>query len=103
MLIARWQIDTRFGHKQKAIELMRAWERDIGAKVGIAQTKPQLLTGSIGAREATLEMNHSVNSLAELEQLFDSIGKLDAHKKWGQDMEPYVVSGSSHWQVFRVL
>ena len=103
MLIARWQIDARFGQKQKVIDLVRAWEREIGSKVGIEKMKLQILTGSIGAREATVEIDHSVESLAELEQFFEKLGKLDAHKKWGQDMEPYVVSGSSHWQIFRVL
>jgi hypothetical protein len=103
MLIARWQIDARFGDKQKVIDLMRGWEKEIGSKVGIETMKTQLLTGSIGAREATVEMNHSIASLAELEQFFDKLGKLDAHKKWGRDMEPHVVSGSSYWQIFRVL
>ena len=103
MLIARWQVDARFGQKQKVIDLVRAWEREIGSRAGIEKMKIQILTGSIGAREATVEIDHSVESLAELEQLFEKLGKLDAHKKWGQDMEPYVVSGSSHWQIFRVL
>jgi hypothetical protein len=103
MLIARWQIDARFGEKQKVIDLMRAWEKDIGSKAGIEKMKTQLLTGSIGAREATVEMNHSVASLAELEQFFDRLGKLDAHQKWGAKLEPHVVSGSSYWQIFRVL
>jgi hypothetical protein len=103
MLIARWQIDARFGHKDKVLELVHGWERSIGPKVGLDKMKTQLSTGSIGAREATVEMNHSVASLAELEQLFEKLGKQEAHKKWGQDMEPHVVSGSSHWQIFRVL
>ena len=103
MFVARWQIDARFGNKQKVIDLMRAWERDIGAQVGIGKMKVQLLTGSIGAREATVEIDHTVETLAELEQMFEALSKLDAHRKWGQDLEPYVVSGSSHWQIFRVL
>jgi hypothetical protein len=101
MFVARWQIDARFGHKDKVIDLLRAWERDIGSKAGMKRT--QLLTGSIGAREATVELNVSVDSLAELEQVFEKIGKNDAHKKWGQDLEPFVVSGSSSWQIYRVL
>ena len=63
----------------------------------------QLLTGSIGAREATVEIDHTVGTLAELEQMFEKLGKLAAHEKWGKDLEPHVVSGSSHWQIFRVL
>ena len=34
MFVARWQIDARFGQKQKVIDLVRAWERDIGSKGG---------------------------------------------------------------------
>jgi hypothetical protein len=30
-------------------------------------------------------------------------GGVDAHKAWGKDLEPYVVSGSARWEVFRVV
>jgi len=50
-----------------------------------------------------VEVNHSVESLAELEQFFDSISKIEAHKQWGKDLEPYVVSGSTYWNIYRVL
>jgi len=103
MLIARWQIDARFGHKQKVIELMHYWLKEIGSKAGTGKMDVKLLTGSIGAREATLEVNHSVASLAELEQFFAAIGKNEAHAKWGKDLEPYVVSGSARWEIYRVL
>ena len=103
MFVARWQIDARFGQKQKVIDLVRKWERDIGSQVGLGKMNIQFLTGSIGAREATVEINHTVETLAELEQMFEQLGKIDAHKKWGQDLEPHVVSGSSCWQIFRVL
>jgi len=103
MLIARWQIDARFGHKQAVIDLMQRWLRDIGSKAGTDTMDVKLLTGSVGAREATLEVNHSVESLAKLEQFFTAIGKLDAHKQWGKDLEPFVVSGSSRWDIYRVI
>ena len=75
MFVARWQIDARFGQKQKVIDLVRAWERDIGSKAGIGKMKIQLLTGSIGAREATVEIDHTVETLAELEQMFEKLGE----------------------------
>jgi len=103
MLIARWQIDAKFGHKQAVIDLMQRWLREVGAKAGTDAMDVKLLTGSIGAREATLEVNHTVESLSQLERFFEAIGKLDAHKQWGKELEPLVVSGSSRWQVFRVL
>jgi hypothetical protein len=103
MFVARWQIDARFGQKQNVVDLMHRWLRDIGAKAGTDKMNVQLLTGSIGAREATIEINHSVPSLAELEKFFEAIGKNDAHRQWGKDMEPHVVSGTAMWSIYRVL
>ena len=103
MFSARWQIDAKFGQKQTVLELMREWERDIGSQAGIADVKFQIMTGSIGAREATVESHHEVESLARLEEFFARLGKIDAHAKWGKKMEPHVVSGTSLWQIFRIV
>lgn len=103
MFNARWQIDARFGHKQRVLDMMRQWERDIGAQAGLDEMQFQLMTGSIGAREATIENHHQVESLAQLEEFFARIGKIDAHAQWGKEIEPYVVSGSSRWQIFRII
>ena len=103
MLVARWQIDARFGHKQAVIDLLRKWEREVGSKAGTGNHDFKILTGSVGAREATVEANHTVKDLAELERMFEAIGKMDAHKQWGKDLEPYIVSASSVWNIYRVL
>jgi hypothetical protein len=103
MFVARWQIDARFGHKQAVIELMHRWLKEIGSKAGTDKMDVKLLTGSIGAREATIEVNHTVESLAELERFFAAIGKIEAHQQWSKELEPYVVSGSAMWTIYRVL
>lgn len=103
MFSARWQIDARFGHRQTVLDLMRKWERDIGSQVGVADLNFRIMTGSIGAREATIESHHEVESLARLEEFFAKIAKIDAHAKWGKEMEPYVVSGTNQWQIFRIV
>lgn len=69
------------------LELLKKWEREIGSQVGIADLKFQIMTGSIGAREATVESHHEVQSLAQLEEFFAKIGKIDAHAKWGKPVE----------------
>ena len=103
MFVARWQIDARFGHKQTVTDLLRKWEREIGTKAGTDKMDFKILTGSIGAREATVEANHSVETIAQLEQFFAAIGRNDAHRQWGQDLEPHVVSGSAVWNIYRAL
>jgi hypothetical protein len=56
MFVARWQIDARFGHKETVIDLLRKWEREVGTKAGTDRMAFKILTGSIGAREATATM-----------------------------------------------
>jgi hypothetical protein len=70
MFSARWQIDAKFGQKQTVLELLKKWEREIGSQVGIADLEFQIMTGSIGTREATVESHHQVESLAQLEEFF---------------------------------
>jgi len=103
MFIARWKIDARFGQKQKVVEMLRRWAEEIAPEAGWPAAKGQLLSGSIGALEATVEHNWAVENLAELERVWAKLGALDAHAKWGKELEPYVVSGSSRWEIYRVL
>jgi hypothetical protein len=45
----------------------------------------------------------AVGDLGEFEKSWVALGKIEAHKRWGQEMEPYVVSGLARWEVYRVL
>ena len=101
MLIARWQIDARFGYKQNVIDSLVQWTREIAPQVGLA--KGQILTGSIGALEATVEHNWEIADLAELERAWAKLATLEAHKKWSKDLEPNVVSGTARWCIYRVI
>jgi hypothetical protein len=101
MLIARWQIDARFGRKQKVIDSIVAWSRDIAPRIGL--TRGRMLSGSIGVPEATVEHNWEVEDLAELERAWAKLATIEAHKQWSKDLEPDVVSGTARWSVYRVL
>ena len=103
MMIARWQIDARFGQKQAVIDRLRDWSNRIAPEAGLPPAKGTLLTGSIGALEATVEHNWEVAGLAELERVWAKLATLPAHQQWGNELEPFVVSGTSRWTVYRVL
>ena len=62
-----------------------------------------MLTGSIGALEATVEHNWEVADLAELERAWAKLGAIEAHQKWSKDLEPNVVSGTARWAIYRVI
>lgn len=102
-MVARWSIDAKFGYKQNVIDLMQRWLREIAPQIGFSVDKSRLLTGSIGALEASIQSEHLVKDLNELNQAWEKLAAIPAHKQWGKDLEPHVVSGTSRWGIYRVL
>ncbi len=103
MMIARWHIDARFGHKQDIIDSLKKWKAEIGTQIGWTADRTRIATGSIGAFESTVELDVQIEDLAELSASWAKLGTIEAHKKWSKDIEPYIVSGTTHWQVFRLV
>ncbi len=103
MMIARWQIEARFGHKQTVVDLLKRWNEDIGAQIGWTADKVRTLTGSVGALESTVVTEVEIEDLADLAGAWEKLGAIEAHRQWSKELEPYIVSGTPHWQVFRVL
>jgi hypothetical protein len=44
-----------------------------------------------------------VKDLAELQAAWDKMNSMPAHAQFAQEIEPYVVSGSNRWEVYRLL
>jgi len=82
---------------------MQRWLREIAPQAGFSADKTRLLTGSIGALEATIQSEHLVKDLSELNQAWEKLAAISAHKQWSKDLEPHVVSGTNRWEIFRVL
>lgn len=103
MMVARWQIDAKFGHKQKVIEALQDWMESIGSQIGWKQDKVRLLTGSVGVAESRVCSEVIVKDLAELNEAWNKLGEIEAHQRWSAELEPYIVSGSHHWEIYRLL
>lgn len=103
MMIARWTIHARFGYKQNVIQALQRWTREVGAQAGFDPERSRILTGSIGAVEATVQSEHLIENLGELQKAWDKLATIEAHQQWGKELEPYVVSGTSHWDVLRLV
>ena len=103
MMVARWQIDARFGHKQTVFDLMDRWDKEFGAQVGWTPDKCRRLNGSVGALESTIQSEVLIKDLAELNASWEKLGALEGHEAWGKEIEPYIVSGTPHWQILRVI
>ena len=103
MMIARWHIDARFGHKQALIDACKKWGAEIGSQIGWSADKVRITTGSIGALESTVEIEITIQDLAELNNSWNKLGEIAAHKQWSKDIEPLVVSGTPRWEILRVV
>ncbi|SRR5258706_3627295 len=103
MMVARWSIVAKFGYKQELIALMERWINEIGPQVGYTKDKMRLITGSIGALESTIQTEHIVQDLAELNATWEKLAKIPAHVQWSKELEPLVVSGTNRWEIFRVI
>lgn len=103
MMVARWSIDAKFGYKQNVLDLLQRWMRDIAPQAGFTADKMRLLTGSIGALEATIQSEHLIEDLVELNQAWEKLAAIAAHKQWSKDLEPYVVSGTNRWEIYRLV
>ncbi len=103
MMIARWHIDARFGHRQTVIDSMKTWSRDIAGQIGWTKDKLRIASGSIGALESTIEVDVLVQDLSELNASWNKLGSIPAHKEWSKQIEPHIVSGTPRWEVFRIV
>ena len=103
MIIARWHIDARFGHKQAVLDSLTNWCRDIATQIGWTPDKVRITTGSVGALESTVELEVSLEDLSALDAAWSKLGTNEAHKKWSKEIEPYIVSGTSRWEIYRVV
>jgi len=103
MMIARWQFTAKFGHKDEAIKLIKEWNEQIGAQTDIDVSKERIITGSVGASEGLVETEMEIDSLTDLGSFFDKIATIQMHADWGPKMGEVIVSGSTRWEVFRVV
>jgi len=103
MMIARWSIDAKFGHKPEVVESLSHWFKEIGSQIGWHRDKYRILTGSVGALESSVISEVTVESLTELNDSWQKLGEIDAHKEWSRALEPHVVSGSQKWEIYRVI
>jgi hypothetical protein len=102
MMIARWHIDARFGHKQTVLDAVKTWSLEIGSQIGWTGDKLRISTGSIGALESTVELEVQVEDLTELDQAWKKLGALEAHRQWSKNLEPDIVSATPRWEIYRL-
>lgn len=103
VIVARWHITARFGHKGKVVKGLQNWIEEIGIYAGF--THGRIVSGRIGANENLVEWETEHETIAALENCWANFGKMpeiaDKHKKWSVEQEPFM-QGTTHWQIFGI-
>lgn len=102
-MIARWHFESKFGHKHEAIALSREWDEQIGKQTDLNVEGARMITGSVGAKEAEVQIDFEIDGLDELQEFFDKIATIKMHEEWGKRMGQVIISGSTYWEVHRVV
>ena len=103
MMVARWHIHARFGHKPEVIDSLKNWFDQIGSQIGWSGDKVRILTGSVGAKESEIISEVTISGLTELDESWQKLGDIEAHKAWSRELESHIVSGSQYWEIMRII
>jgi hypothetical protein len=101
MIVARWYVNARFGKKQELLKELQDWWASIGKEIG--QTDYTILKGSVGAAESLITVDVRCRDMAELHEQWDKLGKRADHADFSRRIEPLLVSGSTRWEILRVV
>lgn len=103
MLICQWHLDIVYGKQAEAVRIMRAWGADKFASSEFRLARgARLLAGSVGASASHLVDEYSFESLADFETALASMAT-PQFRRHSDALAPYIVPGSQHWVVYRVL
>lgn len=84
----------------EALALLQEWVRDVGSQAGFTAQNTRIFSGAIGSPESRLELEVTVESMADLEQLWGAI-PADLHAAWSQRARNLLIDGSPRWDVLR--
>jgi hypothetical protein len=103
MLVCQWHLDIIYGKQAEAVRVMRAWGADKFASSEFRRARSsRLLAGSVGISASHIVDEYLFESLADFETALTSMGG-PQFRQHSDALSPYIVPGSQHWVVYRVL
>jgi len=103
MLICQWHLDIVYGKQGEALKIMRAWGAEKFASSEFRRARgARLLAGFIGPSASHIVDEYSFDSLADFEAALASMSA-PQFRGHSDALAPYIVPGSQHWIVYRVL
>jgi hypothetical protein len=103
MLICQWHLDIVYGKQAEALRVMRAWGAEKFASSEFRRARgARLLAGLVGASASHLIDEYTFESLADFESALSGMAA-PQFKPHSDALGPFIVPGSQHWVVYRLL
>jgi hypothetical protein len=103
MIVCQWHLDIVYGKQAEAVRIMRAWGADKFASSEFRRARgARLLAGYLGASASHIVDEYTFASLADFETALASMSA-PQFRNHSEALAPYIVPGSQHWVVYRVL
>ncbi len=103
MLICQWHLDIVYGKQGEAVRIMRAWGAEKFASSEFRRARgARLLAGLVGPSASHVVDEYSFDSLADFETALASMSA-PQFRSHSDALAPFIVPGSQHWVVYRVL
>ena len=103
MYICQWHLDIIFGKQRDAVEVLKAWKQEDLASSEFRRAKSiRMVCGHVGPSPSHLILEHEFETLADWEAALADMAK-PQFKRFPEALAPFVVAGSQHWEVLRIL
>jgi hypothetical protein len=103
MLLCQWHLDIIYGKQADALRVMRAWGAEKAASSEFRRARgSRLLAGLIGASASHVVDEYVFESLADFETALAGMGA-PQFRVHSEALAPFIVPGSQHWVVYRIL
>jgi hypothetical protein len=103
VLVCQWHLDIVYGKQAEAVRIMRGWGAEKFASSEFRRARgARLLAGLVGASASHLIDEYWFDSMADFEAALAGMAapQFRAHS---DALAAYIVPGSQHWVVYRVL
>jgi hypothetical protein len=103
MIVCQWHLDVPYGKQAEAVAVMRAWGEEKFASSEFRRARgARLMTGMVGSSASHIVDEYVFDSLADFEAALAGMSGAQ-FRSHSEALAPYVVPGSQHWLVYRVL
>jgi hypothetical protein len=103
MFVCQWHLDVPYGRQGEALRVMEAWGKEKLASSGFRKVKgTRVMVGHIGASASHIVDEYVFETLADFEAALVDMRE-ERFRTLSDKLAEFVVPGSQHWEVFRVV